>query len=75
VQLADPKAALLLFALHPQFMPSGGHLLEGTTLLASLQVSVEAALHLAFTAAVGELPRGSNGRRSVDVWTQRVALS
>lgn len=53
VQLANPKAALLLFALYPQFMPSSGHLLEGTALLALLQVSVEAALYSALIAAVG----------------------
>lgn len=61
VQLGNPKAALLLFALYPQFIPSGGHLLEGTALLALLQVSVEAALYSALIAAV----------RRTSAWFQR----
>ena len=53
VQLANPKAAVFMFAFYPQFVSPGGHVLAQTVVLASLQVLVETALYLGLAAAVG----------------------
>ncbi len=53
VQLANPKAAVFMFAFYPQFVPQDGPVLLYTALLALLQVLVETALYLGFAAAVG----------------------
>ena len=53
VQLANPKAALFLFAFYPQFVPADGPVLAWTACLALLQVSVETVLYLGLAVAVG----------------------
>lgn len=53
VQLANPKAAVFMFAFYPQFVPQDGPLLLYTALLALLQISVETGLYLGLAAAVG----------------------
>jgi threonine/homoserine/homoserine lactone efflux protein len=53
VQLANPKAAVFMFAFYPQFVPHDGPVLARTALLALLQVTVETALYLGLAAAVG----------------------
>jgi threonine/homoserine/homoserine lactone efflux protein len=53
VQLANPKAAVFLFAFYPQFVPQGGAVLAWTAALAGLQVAVEIGLYLGFAAVVG----------------------
>ena len=53
VQLANPKAAVLLFAFYPQFVPTDGPVLAWTALLAALQVAVETVLYLLLALAVG----------------------
>ncbi len=53
VQLANPKAAVFMFAFYPQFVPQDGPVLAWTAALALLQVTVETALDLGFPAAVG----------------------
>ena len=53
VQLANPKAAVFMFAFYPQFVPQDGPVLAWTAGLAALQVVVETALYLGFAAAVG----------------------
>ena len=53
VQLANPKAAIFMFAFYPQFVPSDGPVLAWTAGLALLQVLVETALYLALATTVG----------------------
>ncbi|MCO1656747.1 LysE family translocator [Pseudonocardia humida] len=53
VQLANPKAAVFVFAFYPQFVPQDGPVLAWTAGLAALQVVVETALCLGLAAAVG----------------------
>jgi threonine/homoserine/homoserine lactone efflux protein len=53
VQLANPKAAVFVFAFYPQFVPQDGPVLAWTAALAALQVAVETGLYLGFAAAVG----------------------
>jgi threonine/homoserine/homoserine lactone efflux protein len=53
VQLANPKAAVFMFAFYPQFVPQDGPVLAVTAGLAALQVAVETALCLGLAAAVG----------------------
>lgn len=53
VMLANPKAAMFVFAFYPVFVPSTGPVLAWTAALAALQVVVETALYLGLAAAVG----------------------
>ncbi len=52
VQLANPKAAVFMFALYPQFIPPGQPVLRTTALLAAVQVVVESSLYLGLAAGV-----------------------
>lgn len=53
VMLANPKAAVFMFAFYPQFVPAGRPVLATTALLAVAQVVLETVLYLTFAAAVG----------------------
>ena len=53
VQLANPKAALFLFAFYPQFLPPTGPVLRESIVLGLVQVSVETVLYLGLAAVVG----------------------
>lgn len=64
VQLANPKAAVFMLALYPQFVPRGSSVLLTTTALASIQVTLETVLYLGLAAGVGRA-RGWFGRPAV----------
>ena len=53
VQIANPKAAVFMFAFYPQFVPADGPVIAWTAALALLQVAMETALYLGLAAAVG----------------------
>jgi threonine/homoserine/homoserine lactone efflux protein len=53
VQLANPKAAVFMFAFYPQFVPADRPLLQTTALLALLQVAIEICLYGGFALAIG----------------------
>ncbi len=52
MQLANPKAAVLMFAFYPQFVPVDGPVFATTALLGLLQVGLETGLYLALAAGV-----------------------
>jgi len=72
VQLANPKAAVFMFAFYPQFVPQDGPVLLWTAGLALLQVGVETALYLGLAAAVG---RASGWLRTPRIRRRLEALS
>lgn len=53
VQLANPKAAVFLFAFYPQFVPADGPVLASTATLGAVQVAIETVLYLGLAAMVG----------------------
>ena len=53
VMLANPKAAVFMFAFYPQFVPDGRPLLATTAVLAVAQVALEIVIYLSLAAAVG----------------------
>ena len=53
MQLANPRAAVFMFAFYPQFVPTDGPVLAWTAALALLQVTMETALYLGLAAAAG----------------------
>ncbi|MFZ5851240.1 MAG: LysE family translocator [Actinomycetota bacterium] len=57
VQLVNPKAAVFLLALYPQFVPHSGPVLGWTAGLALVQVAVESVLYLGLALAVGRASR------------------
>lgn len=57
VQLANPKAAVFMFAFYPQFVPHTGPVLLRTAGLALIQVAVETCLYCGLAAAVGRASR------------------
>ena len=61
VQLANPKAAVLMLAFYPQFVPVEGPVFATTALLGLLQVGLETGLYL--TLAAGVARAGSWFRR------------
>ncbi len=53
VQLANPKAAVFLFAFYPQFLPADALTFRSAAALGVIQVMIELPLYLAFAALVG----------------------
>jgi threonine/homoserine/homoserine lactone efflux protein len=77
VQLANPKAAIFMFAFYPQFIPAGQPLLKTTALLALIQVTVESVLYLALAAGVdraGSWFRRPRVRRRLEAVTGTVLI-
>jgi threonine/homoserine/homoserine lactone efflux protein len=77
VQLANPKAAVLMLALYPQFVPPDRPLFLTTSLLALLQVTIETALYLGLAAGVGRAGawfRRPHIRQRVDTVTGTVLV-
>ncbi len=72
VQLANPKAAVFMFAFYPQFIPQDGPVLLWTAGFALVQVCVETALYLGFAAVVG---RASGWLRTPRIRRRLEALS
>ncbi|HEY8583119.1 MAG TPA: LysE family translocator [Capillimicrobium sp.] len=69
VQLANPKAAVFMFAFYPQFVPQDGAVMAWTAVFATIQVTVETALYVGFALAVGRASgwlRRSRVRRRLD---------
>ncbi|MDP9417707.1 MAG: LysE family translocator [Actinomycetota bacterium] len=52
VQLANPKIAVFMLALYPQFVPADAPVLPSTAVLALVQVVVETCLYLPLVACV-----------------------
>lgn len=78
VQLANPKAAVFMFAFYPQFVPENGPVLAWTAGLALLQVTVETALYLGLAAAVGRASawfRRPHVRRRLEVVSGTVLVA
>ncbi len=57
VQLANPKAAIFLFAFYPQFLPAETLTLGSAATLGAIQVLIELPLYLLLAAAVGSASR------------------
>ena len=51
--VANPKAAVFIFAFYPQFIPTGYPALPTAALLGLLQIGIEGALYFGFAAAIG----------------------
>jgi len=78
VMLANPKAAVFMFAFYPQFVPDDGPVLAWTALLAAVQVVVETALYLGLAAMVGRASgwfRRPRVRRRLDAVTGGVLVA
>jgi threonine/homoserine/homoserine lactone efflux protein len=57
VQLANPKAAVFLFAFYPQFLPADTLTLSSAATLGLVQVMIELPLYLLLAGAVGSASR------------------
>ncbi|MFC0627947.1 LysE family translocator [Kribbella deserti] len=53
VQLANPKAAVFMFAFYPQFVPADQPLLTTTAILAAFQIVLETGFYLTLALIVG----------------------
>ncbi len=76
VQLANPKAAIFVIAIYPQFVPPDGPVFATTALLGLLQIGLETGLYLALAAGVARA--GAWFRRPADRqtrWRRSVARS
>lgn len=75
--LANPKAAVFVFAFYPQFLPKGYPLLATAAGLGLLQVVVETALYLGVAALVGRASTWfakSRVRRTLDAASGTVLI-
>lgn len=78
VQMANPKAAVFLLALYPQFVPSDRPLFATTAILGLLQVAVELCVYGALALAVSRADtwfRRSVVRRRLEAATGTVLVA
>jgi threonine/homoserine/homoserine lactone efflux protein len=78
VQMANPKAAVFLLALYPQFVPADRPLFATTAVLGVLQVTVECCVYAALALAVARADRWfhrSVVRRRLEAATGTVLLA
>ena len=78
VQLANPKAAVFLLALYPQFVPDDRPLFAATAVLGLLQVAVEICVYGALALGVaraGHWFRSSVVRRRLEATTGAVLVA
>ncbi|GAA2047989.1 LysE family translocator [Williamsia deligens] len=78
VQMANPKAAIFLLALYPQFVPHTMPLFRTAATLGVVQVAVESSLYIALALGVnraGEWFRRSVVRRRLEAATGTVLLA
>jgi threonine/homoserine/homoserine lactone efflux protein len=78
VQLANPKAAVFLLALYPQFVPADRPLFATTAVLGVLQVAVECCVYGALALGVARADRWfrrSAVRRRLEAVTGTVLLA
>ncbi|MBE7191440.1 MAG: LysE family translocator [Gordonia polyisoprenivorans] len=77
VQMANPKAAIFLLALYPQFVPPTMPLFETAAILGVVQVAIESSLYIALALGVhraGDWFRRSVVRRRLEAATGTVLL-
>ncbi len=78
VQMANPKAAVFLFALYPQFVPADRPLFATTAVLGLLQVAVECCVYGALALGVSRADtwfRRSVVRRRLEAATGTVLVA
>jgi threonine/homoserine/homoserine lactone efflux protein len=78
VQLANPKAAILMLAFYPQFVPVDGPVFLTTALLGTVQVLLELVFYLALTAGVARASawfRRPRIRRRIEAVTGTVLVA
>jgi threonine/homoserine/homoserine lactone efflux protein len=78
VQLANPKAAVFLLALYPQFVPRDQPLFQSTAILGVLQVLIETALYGSLAVGVTRASswfRTSAVRRRMEALTGTVLVA
>jgi threonine/homoserine/homoserine lactone efflux protein len=78
VQLANPKAAVFLLALYPQFVPRDQPLFQSTAILGVLQVLIETALYGSLAVGVTRASswfRTSTVRRRMEALTGTVLVA
>ena len=77
VQMANPKAAIFLLALYPQFVPPTMPLFQTAAILGVVQVAIESSLYIALALGVhraGEWFRRSVVKRRLEAATGTVLL-
>jgi threonine/homoserine/homoserine lactone efflux protein len=78
VQLANPKAAILMIAFYPQFVPADGAVFLTTALFGAVQVLLEIVFYLILTAGVASAAawfRRPRIRRRIEAVTGTVLVA
>jgi threonine/homoserine/homoserine lactone efflux protein len=78
VQIANPKAAILMIAFYPQFVPADGAVFATTAVFGAVQVLLELVFYLALTAGVARAAawfRRPRIRRRIEAVTGTVLIA